>query len=120
MSADLPHALAAILSSAEQNDLGYVLYRDPESDPQVVLVVEGSSDATALEAVLRRAGAEERSSAEGRDFVLSPPLTDAGAERKYVIKLAPGSGKTGIAALLWLAATDAGAAAARKSVEGDT
>ena len=119
MRVDLPHALAAVLSTAERDHLGYVLYRDPHAERRIVLFVEGASDEAAFGAMLRRAGAEDGGSVGGRDYILRAAATGDAPEGEYVIEVKRGSGKSGVANLLWLAATDAGAAAARKSVERD-
>lgn len=118
MSVDLPHALAAVLSTAERNHLGYVLYRDPQAERRIVLLVEGGSDEAAFGAILRRAGAEAGGSLSGQDFILRAAAGDV-PEREYVIEVRTGPGKSGVANLLWRAATDAGAAAARQAIERD-
>ncbi len=59
MVSDLPHALVDVLSAMERDRLGYVLYRDPKADRRVVILVEGPSDATVIEAALGTAGAEQ-------------------------------------------------------------
>ncbi len=118
MSTDLPHALAAVLLTVERDQRGYVLYRDPRSDGRIVLLVEGISDAAMIGAVLRQVGAEDTGSNTGHDFVLRA-ATDGASEREYVIEVKSGTGKAGIANLLWLAATDVGGAAARNSIERD-
>jgi hypothetical protein len=120
MSVDLPHALAAVLSTAERDHLGYVLYRDPHAERRIVVFVEGASDEAAFRVMLRRPSAEDGDSAGGSDLIVRAAATDDAPEREYVIELKASSGKSGIANLLWLAATDAGAAAARKSVELDS
>jgi hypothetical protein len=123
MIVDFPHALASVLSTVEQGRLGYVLYHDPKSDRQIVVLVEGARDAAAFEAILRNAGAEDSGSQQpdaGHDFVLRATSPDGGSEGDYFIQVKTSSGKAGIANLLWLAATDAGGAAARESIERDS
>ena len=120
MMADLSHALASVLSTVEHDQLGYVLYRDPKVDRRIVVLVEGTADAQAFEAVLRSAGAETAPQTDvddGRDFVLRAASEDGTDECEYRIEIRAGSGKATIANLLWLAATDAGGAAARRSIK---
>jgi hypothetical protein len=113
--ANLPTALASVLSALERDGLRYVLYRDPRSDHRVVILVEGPDDLAILERALRNAGAES-SENEADDFVLRSSDVQSQAGPTYVVKAQAGSGKTAIANLLWLAATNEGAAAARHSV----
>jgi hypothetical protein len=120
MIADFPHALANVLATVQQGRLGYVLYRDPASDRKVVVLVGGSRDAAAFHAILRTAGAEDAGASDdrgGHDFILRASSPDGALESDYLIEIKTSGESTGIANLLWLAATDAGGAAARESIE---
>jgi hypothetical protein len=95
--------------------VGYVLYRDPKSDRRVVILVEGPSDAAVIEAALGAAGAEQTSRDAGHEFTIRATDPD-GSAPPYVVQFKFTSRETNIANLLWLAATDEGAAAARDTV----
>jgi hypothetical protein len=106
----------------EQDEIRYVLYHDPKSNRRLVFFVEGPAEVATLQEALRRAGAEAAAEgSSGHDFVLRP--TQPSETRRVhlvTIKAGGGSGKSNIANLLWLAATDEGASAASESVDRDT
>jgi hypothetical protein len=116
MVADLPRALASVLSALEGDQLGYVVYRDPKSNHRVVILIEGPANVAALETALRNAGAEATAPGAGHDFILRSSAPSDERDH-YVIHMESGSGTSAIANLLWRAATNEGAAAARHSVE---
>ena len=121
MTANLPEALASVLSALERDQLRYVLYRDPKSSHRVVMMVEGPQDAARIESALREAGAESAAGDAGNDFLLTSRGFHGNSDQTIVIELKTGTGKaTTIANLLWLAATSEGAAAARNSVDPDS
>ena len=115
MVSDLPHALVDVLSVMERDRLGYVLYRDPKSDRRVVILVEGPSDAAVIQAALGTAGAEQTAGDSGHEFTVRATDQD-GSAPPYVVQFKFTSEETNIVNLLWLAATDEGAAAARETV----
>jgi hypothetical protein len=115
MVSDLPRALVDVLSAMERDRLGYVLYRDPKSDRRVVILVEGPSDAAVIEAALGTAGAEQASGDSGHEFIVRATDPD-GSEPPYVVQFRFTSRETNIANLLWLAAIEEGAVAARETV----
>ena len=115
MVSDLPHALVDVLSAMERDRLGYVLYRDPKSDRRVVIFVEGPSDAAVIEAALGTAGAQPTAGAAGHEFTVRATDPD-GSTPPYVVQFKFTSRETNIANLLWLAAIDEGAVAARETV----
>jgi hypothetical protein len=118
MTASLPDALASVLTAMERNRLRYVLYGgDPESDHELVILVEGPNDVAFIEGVLRGTGAEPVPHGKGHDFALPSVAPDESAE-SYVVQLRSGPGTpTTMANLLWIAATERGARAARESLE---
>ncbi len=117
MVSQLPQALASVLTAMEHDEVGYVLYHDPAPNHRLVILVGGPSDVAALQAALRGVGAEAADENDsGRNFVLRSE-TNPKHEHFVSIKMGPGSGKTHIATLLWLAATGEGASAARDSVD---
>jgi len=115
MVSDLPHALVDVLSVMERERLGYVLYRDPKSDRRVVILVEGPSDAAVIEAALGTVGAEQTAGDDGHEFIVRATDPD-GSTPPYVVQFKFTSEETNVTNLLWLAATDEGAAAAREIV----
>lgn len=120
MVESLPAALATVLSVMERDELRYVLYRDPRSDHRVVILVEGPDDLDVLEDALRSAGGEIAAHDSGHDFVLRSSASNSEPGSTYSVTVKAGSGKTAIANLLWLAATNEGAEAARHSVDHET
>ncbi|MBV8298341.1 MAG: hypothetical protein JO083_02105 [Candidatus Eremiobacteraeota bacterium] len=106
----------------EHDEVGYVLYHDPAPNRRLVIFVDGAFEVSVVEAALRRAGAQAAPANDsGYDFILrSPTTSDPHADHHVTIKMGPGSGKSHIATLLWLAATDEGASAARGSVDHDS
>ena len=122
MVSQLPQALASVLTAMEHDEVRYVLYHDPAPTRRLVIFVEGPSDVAALQVALRRVGAEAAAENDvGYDFILrSPSTSEPSGDHRVSIKAGPGSGKTTISMLLWLAATDEGASAARESVDHDS
>jgi hypothetical protein len=116
MVSDLPRALVDVLSAMERDRLGYVLYRDPKSDRRLVILVEGPSDVAVIKAALGTAGVEPAAGDAGHDFVVHPTEPDSSTQ-PYIVQFKFTSGETNIANLLWLAATDEGAATARNSIQ---
>jgi len=117
MISDLPHALANVLAAIERERLGYVLYRDPKASQRLVIFVEGQDDSGAIEHALLDAGAEMAGNSGPNDFVMRSEPRDGG--KTYLVELKTIDGHASIANLLWLAATDEGAQAARDSIDRD-
>jgi hypothetical protein len=112
MTSDLPKALAGVLTALDREQVGYLVYHQRKSK-RIVIFVEGRNDAATVEATLRDAGAET-GEAPSRNFMFR---IDGDKNSFYVVEVKTAAGKGSIANLLWLAAIDEGAAAARDSLD---
>jgi hypothetical protein len=111
---DLPHILIDVLSAMECYRLSYVLYRDPTSDRRLVILVGGPSNVAVVEAALGTAAAKQPSG-DGHEFIVRATDPDR-LTSSYVLQFRFMSPESNVVNLLWLAALDEGAKAARDTV----
>jgi hypothetical protein len=116
MSSNLSEKLAGVLTALEQDGVGYVLYHEPQPN-RIVIFVESRADVAAVQAALQSVGAESGTQDSGPEFVIRS--AEDSAKPGLVLTAEAGSSKTpiAIATLLWLAAIDEGASAARDSLD---
>ena len=117
MANDPSVSLAAVLESIDELGYDYVLYHDREQQERLVLIVEGPDDVNAMGSTLERlGGAKTRGSDSGYDMRFT--TTDQeGVQRGIVVQIKTLNGKNGVANMLWRAASQESAIAARRSVE---
>ena len=109
-------SLAAVLESIDKLGHDYVMYHDREQQERLVLIVERFDDIDAMWPTFERlGGAKTRSSDSGYDMRLTTANHD-GLQREIVIQVKTGSGKSGVANLLWRAASQESAIVARRFV----
>jgi hypothetical protein len=111
MTTDLSAALARMLKIVDDHGLDYVVYSDKREQDRLVLIVQGIDDPSELKHVLMLGGAASETY-RGPDLVLT--VTDAsGATEHIVVEVKASSAKSGVANLLWRAASEEGALSAR-------
>lgn len=115
MAIDPTGSLAEVLESIDELGHDYVLYRERDEQERLVLIVEGLDDVHELEDALERSGAKARTSDVGHDFLLTSTNKE-GVQRAVVIELKMSDGKNGVANMLWRAASQESAIAARRTI----
>jgi hypothetical protein len=114
-----PEFLTSLLATLEREARRYVVYRDDDSEGRrVVIRVDLPGDYTKFETALTSAGfvAMQGAHDTGVDFVKREAGTHGDSLYLVQIKAYSSTGKSGMANLLWRAATEESAAAARAHV----